>query len=348
LIKYLGSKRALLPVLQRLFEASKATVALDLFTGTTRVAATMKQLGMGVTALDTASYSEVLAKTFIELDANQVNLSELSIEVERLNNVVGEPGYFTKTFCEEARFYQVKNGERIDAIRNIIESDYKQSWLYHPLLASLLIAADKVDSTTGVQMAYLKNWSRRSFLNLDLKVPELLPGFGRSVRADVNQVVPDLPQVDLAYLDPPYNQHRYFGNYHIWETLVRWDSPKYYGVANKRIDTRNPENKSEFNSKLTMPDALGKLVSRLSAQTLVLSYNNESWLSRRELTDMCSKFEEVQILDFDFKRYVGSQIGGYNQSGELVGRPGAKRNLEHVVIAGTRQTVQRMVAGLSR
>jgi adenine-specific DNA-methyltransferase len=348
LIKYLGSKRALLPVLEQLFAASNANVSLDLFTGTTRVAATMKQLGMRVTALDTASYSEVLAKTFIELDANQANLSELSEQVERLNKVLGEPGYFTKTFCEEARFFQVKNGERIDAIRNIIESDYKQSWLYYPLLASLLIAADKVDSTTGVQMAYLKTWSRRSFLDLDLKVPELLPGSGHSIRADANQVVSDLPQVDLAYLDPPYNQHRYFGNYHIWETLVRWDMPAYYGVANKRIDTRNPENKSEFNSKLTMPDALGNLISGLSARTLVLSYNNESWLSRRELTDMCSKFEEVQILDFDFKRYVGSQIGGYNQSGELVGRPGAKRNLEHIVIAGTKQTVSEMVASLSR
>jgi len=347
LIKYLGSKRALLPVLEQLFVASRATTSLDLFTGTTRVAALMKQLGMHVSALDTASYSEVLAKTFIELDAREVDAPELGQEIAHLNQIAGKPGYFTKAFCEEARFFQAKNGERIDAIRETIETDYKQSWLYYPLLASLLMAADKVDSTTGVQMAYLKTWSRRSSLDLDLKVPELLSGTGNSIRADANEVVPNLPEVDLAYLDPPYNQHRYFGNYHIWETLVRWDKPEYYGIANKRVDTRNSENKSEFNSKLTMPDALRRLISGLSAKTLVLSYNNESWLSRRELTDMCSKFEEVQILDFDFKRYVGSQIGGYNQSGELVGRPGAKRNLEHIVIAGTRETVREMVAGLS-
>lgn len=347
MIKYLGSKRALLPVLEKLFRASGAKTAVDLFTGTARVAAAMKALGMRVTAVDTASYSEVLTKTFIELDAAQVNSFELATAVARLNEQTGESGYFTRTFCEEARFFQAKNGEKIDAIRNTIESDYRNSWLYYPLLASLLIATDKVDSTTGVQMAYLKTWSRRSSLELDLKVPELLAGSGVAVRGDANEAVLNLPPVDLAYLDPPYNQHRYFGNYHIWETLVRWDEPEYYGVANKRVDTKHPENKSAFNSKLTMPEALGTLVSRLKTRNLVLSYNNESWLSRRELTDICSRFERVEILDFDFKRYVGSQIGGYNKSGELVGRPGAKRNLEHIVLAGEDSTVSSMLAGLT-
>ncbi len=346
MIKYLGSKRALLPTLERIFAASGAQSGLDLFTGTTRVAMTMKQLGMHVTAVDTASYSEVLAKTYIELDASTRDLTELSSAIENLNAVPGRKGYFTTTFCEQARFFHPKNGQRVDAIREAIEIDYKGSWLYFPLLASLLIAADKVDSTTGVQMAYLKTWSRRSALELELKIPELLPGDGLSLRAEANEVAGNLPEVDIAYLDPPYNQHRYFGNYHIWETLVRWDSPEYYGVANKRIDNRDPVNKSEFNSKLTMPKALEKLISRLRAKTLVLSYNNESWLSRKELTDMCSRYERVEILDFDFKRYVGSQIGGYNQSGELVGRPGAKRNLEHIVLAGSGPSIEIMLAGL--
>jgi adenine-specific DNA-methyltransferase len=211
-----------------------------------------------------------------------------------------------------------------------------------------LIAADKVDSTTGVQMAYLKTWSRRSFLDIELQVPELLTGSGRSIRGDAIVQASNLGSFDLAYLDPPYNQHRYFGNYHIWETLVRWDAPKYYGIANKRIDTRSKENKSDFNSKLTLPASLATLISKLDVKTLVLSYNNESWLSRKELTDMCSKFETVESLDFDSKRYVGSQIGGYNQSGRLVGKPGAHRNLEHIVIAGQRQIVSTMVEALSQ
>jgi len=341
-IKYLGSKRALMPILETLIDESSSQTALDLFTGTTRVAQAMKRAGITVTAVDTASYSEVFAKTYIELDRRQANEAELSEAIQRLNSLDGKPGYFTDTFCERASFFQAKNGVRIDAIRNQIEVEYQNSWMYQPLLASLISAADKVDSTTGVQMAYLKTWSRRSFADLELKVPELIDGPGAAVRADANEAVESIPEVDLAYLDPPYNQHRYFGNYHIWETLVRWDEPDFYGVANKRVDTRSPANKSLFNSKLTMPNALGDLISKVKAKTLLLSYNNESWLSRRELTDMCLKYEAVQILDFDFKRYVGSQIGGYNQSGELVGKPGAKRNLEHVVIAGSLEQVTKL------
>jgi adenine-specific DNA-methyltransferase len=346
-IKYLGSKRALMPVLETLIGASGANTAVDLFTGTTRVAGAMKQAGMYVSAVDTASYSEVFSKTFIELDATEVALSELESAVSYLNSIPGSAGYFTEVFCQKARFFQEANGRKIDAIRNAIEAEFRTSWMYYPLLSSLLIAADKVDSTTGVQMAYLKTWSRRSFLDLELKVPDLLAGKGSSVRADASEAVTSIGSVDLAYLDPPYNQHRYFGNYHIWETLVRWDEPKFYGIANKRLDARDPANKSEFNSKMSLPSALEKLISRLDTKTLILSYNNESWLSRRELTDMCSRFEQVKILDFDSKRYVGAKIGGYNQAGELVGKPGASRNLEHIVVAGTESTVSTMVKALT-
>lgn len=345
MIKYLGSKRALLPKILQLASASEATSAVDLFTGTTRVALELKRLGMSVSAVDTASYSEVFGKTWLEIDSTQVSQSQLTEAIERLNALPGRAGYFTENFCVSARFFQPKNGERIDAIREEIEN-YRDSWLYYPLLSSLILAADKVDSTTGVQMAYLKTWSRRSASDLKLLDPKLLPGRGRIYRADVNLIASELPEVDLAYIDPPYNQHRYFSNYHIWETLVRWDNPQSYGIANKRIDVKEPANRSSFNSKLTMPAALRELVGKLRTKTLILSYNNESWLSRRELTDICSKFEAVRILDFDFKRYVGSQIGVYNHSGELVGKPGAKRNLEHLVIAGQQQQVKRLVTAI--
>jgi adenine-specific DNA-methyltransferase len=346
-IKYLGSKRTLLPVLETLIRATHSKTAIDLFTGSTRVAMAMKQQGMFVTAVDTASYSEVLAKTYIEFDASKADLSELETAITELNQLAGTSGYFTEVFCERARFFQPKNGLRIDAIRDFIEEHYISSWMYFPLLSALLVAADKVDSTTGVQMAYLKNWSRRSSLELELKVPEFIQGNGLSLRGNANSIVSQLPEVELAYLDPPYNQHRYFGNYHIWETLIRWDKPDYYGVANKRVDTKDQENRSAFNSKLTMPEALRDLISDLRTETLILSYNNESWLSRKELKDMCQRFERVEILDFDSKRYVGSQIGGYNQSGELVGKPGVKRNLEHLVLAGSSMKVQKMLDAVS-
>lgn len=342
MIKYLGSKRTLVPLLSNIAAAAQAKTALDLFTGTTRVAKSFKEQGIHVTAVDTASYSEVFAKTWIELDTKAVNQRELTDAIAELNALPAKSGYFTKMFCEDARYFQPQNGERIDAIRDFIELTYSDSWLYHPLLASLLLAADRVDSTAGVQMAYLKQWSRRSNSALKLTDPVLMPGAGRAIRADALDAAPNLEAVDIAYLDPPYNQHRYFANYHIWETLVRWDAPESYGIANKRTDVRTPETKSKFNSKPAMPKAMRELMQTVKAETVVLSYNNEAWLNRDELIEMCQARGHVEIMDVDFKRYIGSQIGVYNKAGERVGTPGATRNTEHVLIAGEKSKVKQI------
>lgn len=346
MIKYLGSKRTLVPVLSKLAEASGATTSLDLFTGTTRVAQALKQVGQTVTATDLASYSYAFAKTWIETDASSVNQAELLDAIANLNSLQGESGYFTKAFCEDARFFQPKNGQLVDAIRNRIEAEYKDTWLYYPLLTSLIMAADKVDSTTGIQMAFLKQWSARSNATMVLKDPGLLPGAGTALKGDVIELAKSLPAVDLAYLDPPYNQHRYFANYHVWETLVRWDAPESYGIANKRLDVRDNSTKSAFNSKRTMATSLANVIAELQCETLMLSYNNESWLSRDELRAICEPKGEVTILDFDFKRYVGSLIGVYNKKGHRVGEPTHTRNIEHVVIAGPKAIVDRMVSAV--
>ena len=70
------------------------------------------------------------------------------------------------------------------------------------LLASLILAADRVDSTTGVQMAYVKNWSDRSANDLELRDPVPLPGTGTTVRGDALELAPTLGSFDHAYLDP--------------------------------------------------------------------------------------------------------------------------------------------------
>ena len=97
-----------------------------------------------------------------------------------------------------------------------------------------------------------------------------------------------LGPVDFAYLDPPYNQHRYFTNYHVWETLVRWDAPEHYGIACKRADSR--ERRHPQRLQLEGCDA-GRRSPRSSADieatVVVVSCNNESWLGRDELIEMC-------------------------------------------------------------
>lgn len=342
MIKYLGSKRRLVPVLSDLFGRSGARTALDLFTGTTRVGQAFKSAGGVVTAVDSARYSEVFARTWIATDGDTVDTSDLAAEIERLDALAGRPGYVTETFCVESRFFQPHNGERIDAIRQAIADDHAGSPLEPLLLTSLLLAADRVDSTTGVQMAFVKEWARRSYHDLRLEVPALLPGPGRAVRGDASSIVGGLGSFDLAYVDPPYNQHRYFTNYHIWETLVAWDRPEHYGVACKRVDCRDDDTKSVFNRKREMPTALRATIAAIDAEVVIVSYNDESWVGLDDLVDMCSVHGDVVVLAFDSKRYVGAQIGIHDPSGNRVGEVGRTRNLEYVLVAGPGRTVARM------
>jgi adenine-specific DNA-methyltransferase len=346
-IKYLGSKRTLVPVLADLAVASGARTAVDLFTGTTRVAQELKRRGLHVTATDVATYSGVLADCYVATDAGAVDLDELDDELARLGALPGRRGYFTETFCEQARFFQPKNGARVDAIRDAIEEDHRGSPLFPVLLTSLMLAADRVDSTTGLQMAYLKQWAPRAAKDLELRRPDLLPGPGASVLGDVMETIDALPAVDLMYLDPPYNQHRYFTNYHVWETLVRWDAPAHYGVACKRVDSRDAATKSVFNVKREMPAALAEVIRRARAELLVVSYNDESWISVEQMVTMLrdAGHEDVRVLAFDAKRYVGAQIGIHNKAGEKVGRVSHTRNTELVFVAGPTDRVESAMAG---
>lgn len=342
MIKYLGSKRRLVPVLTDLFVRSGARTALDLFTGTTRVAQAFKGAGGVVTAVDTARYAEVFARTWIETDADAVDNAALDDAIAELNALPGTAGYVTDTFCVRSRFFQPFNGERIDAVRDAIARDHAGTPLEPILLTSLLLAADRVDSTTGLQMAYVKQWAPRSYKPLTLEVPSLLTGPGRAVRGDATALAPTLGRFDLAYLDPPYNQHRYFTNYHVWETIVAWDHPEHYGVACKRVDARDDATKSAFNKRREMPGALRACIDGVDADVMVVSYNDESWLTLDELRDMVSARGHVEVLAFDSKRYVGAQIGIHNPSGVKVGEVGRLRNQEYVVVAGPKPTVERM------
>ena len=344
MIKYLGSKRRLVPVLTRLCEAASARTALDLFTGTTRVAQAFKRAGVHVTAVDSARYSEVFARCYVATDATTVDQAALAETLAQLNALPGTPGYFTETFCVESRFFQPFNGERVDAIRDAIARDHAGSALEPLLLTSLLEAADRVDSTTGLQMAYVKRWAPRSAQPMELRVPDLLAGPGRAIRGDALVVAPMLPPVDLAYLDPPYNQHRYFTNYHVWETLVAWDAPEHYGVACKRVDARDPATHSPFNKKREMPAALAQVIADVHARVVVLSYNDESWVTLDELRDLCAVHGHVEVLSFDSARYVGAKIGIHDPAGRKVGTVSHTRNQELVLVAGERAEVRRLIA----
>jgi adenine-specific DNA-methyltransferase len=333
-IKYIGSKRRLVPRIVALAQAIPgARTALDLFTGTTRVAQGLKRAGLTVTANDLATYSEVLATTYIATDARRVDHAALTAMLAELNALPGTRGYFTRTFCEEARYVQPQNGMRVDAIRARIETLGVDTTMRAILLTALLEATDRVDSTTGLQMAYLKQWSARSHRPLELRAPALLAGVGHALRLDARDAVRGSAGYDVAYLDPPYNQHSYFNNYHVWETLVRGDAPTAYGIARKREDCRTT--RSAFNRRAAAGDALGEVLGALRARHVILSFSDEGFLPLARLREMLlARFDDVAAIAVPSRRYVGAQIGIHDLRGDVVGEVSHLHNTEWLFVAG--------------
>ncbi len=333
MIKYIGSKRTLVPrivdVLGRLPEVS---TVCDIFTGTTRVAHGIKAAGYHVTTNDLATYSEALGLCYVEADRSALDLDSLHEKLRYLESLPGVDGYFTETFCINSRYFQPHNGRRVDAMRPVIDEIAADRVERGILLTSLMEAADRVDSTCGLQMAYLKKWAARSFNDIELRLPAVLDGQGRALRGDANEQARSLKGIDLFYIDPPYNQHSYFSNYHIWETLVRNDSPESYGIACKRIDCKTT--KSDYNSKKRAWDAFSDLIRSLDAPYMLVSFNNEGYFTAEQIIDLLGERGEVGHVPVDFKRYVGAQIGIHNLKGEKVGEVSHLRNKEYLFLVG--------------
>lgn len=341
MIKYLGSKRTLLALIcDTISRVSPEGSVLDLFSGTSRVGHALKRRGYRVIANDHNAYAHVLARCYVQADLEDV-LDEAQRLIRELGRMGGKPGYFTETFCERSRFFQPKNGARIDAVRDAIASMKLTADLEAVLLVSLMEAADRVDSTTGVQMAYLKKWAPRAYNDLELRMPDVLPrargGRCGAICAEA-LVAARATKVDVAYVDPPYNQHSYLGNYHIWESLVRWDKPEVYGVACKRVDVR--ERQSIFNSRPRFRNAMKELLEAIQAPVIVVSFSNEGYLKRDDMEGLLRGLYGgrafLETIETDYKRYVGAQIGIYNPQGERVGKVSHLRNKEYLYVVANR------------
>ncbi len=331
MIKYLGSKRVLVPAIGTAVSALGARSAADLFAGTTRVGQELRRRGLHVLSNDTAAYAEAFGRAYI--CAGPRHHRELAGVLAKLESAPDLDGYATATFCRSARFFTEANGRRIDGIRAAIDRLALGPELRGLALTSLIEAADRVDSTVGVQMAYLKRYAARALRPLELRPPDPVAGPPGEVAAvDANALAGALDGYDCAYLDPPYNQHSYLGNYHVWETLARGDSPEHYGVACKRVDLRGRT--SAYNSRRQAWPALRELVERLPTPYLVVSFSDEGFHRPAELRELLAERGHVGELRAANDRYVGARIGIHNPAGERVGTVSHLRNTEHLFVVG--------------
>lgn len=339
MIKYIGSKRALLAQIAATISGTLpgGGMVCDLFSGSARVGHALKKAGFRVWSNDHNAYAHLLATAYVQADRERW-LEKAEGVLAELRAVKPEAGWFTQAYCEDARFFHPDNGAVIDAMRERIAAMALEPELEAIALVALMEAADRVDSTAGLQMAYMKTWAARALKPLELRMPDILPGVAdgpcRATRADAVELAPEVG-ADLVYLDPPYNQHSYLGNYHCWESLVLWDKPETYGVANKRVDVRT--RKSAFNSRPGIGPALKAVIEGVRAPNLVVSFNDEGYLSRDQLVEMLSVRGEVQVIEIARPRYVGARIGIHNPKGEKVGSVGRLRNVEYLFVVGERR-----------
>lgn len=329
-IKYAGSKLKLLQRIVELASQTNATTVLDGFSGSTRVSQAFAQNGYSVTANDVAVWSEHMARCYL---CNPKPKSHYTDLIEHLNNVPPKDGWFTEHYGGHSldgsaiqddglkKPWQIHNTRKLDGIRDEIEALNLTSVEKSVALTSLLLGLDRVDSTLGHFVSYLKKWSPRSFNDLTLKVPDIRPTTGTHTvtRGDVFSVADR--DVDLAYYDPPYGSNnekmppsrvRYASYYHVWATVCLNDRPELFGKAKRRTDTSDVVAASEFeefrrasSGRFLAVEAIERLIRATAAEWIILSYSSGGRATAAELNEVLSENGEiVDVVELDYKRNV--------------------------------------------
>lgn len=332
-IKYAGSKLKLLPhIIEMVSELKDVKTILDGFSGSTRVSQAFAQSGYAVTSNDISVWSEVFATCYLLANNRPSYYQQI---INYLNNLKGFDGWFTQYYGgdlnDTKKPFQIKNTQRLDAIRDEIDRLQLNQEDKCVLLTSLILALDKVDNTLGHYASYLSKWSVRSYKDMELKLPLRLDlnADNRVVKSDIFETVKK-HSFDLAYLDPPYGSNnekmppsrvRYTSYYHLWTTIINNDRPELFGKANRRVDSRDSLTGSVFeefrknkNGDFLAMEALQKLIQQTNARYLMLSYSSGGRATKKQLLDIMSESGKLlTIKKIDFKKNVMGNMRSTNE-----------------------------------
>jgi len=357
-IKYAGSKRKIIPVLLELMRPLEIKTVFDGFSGTTRVGQALKKSGYTVYSNDIAPWSEVFGKCYL---LNKKSAEYYQPIIDRLNKIPSKHGWFSEHYGGEPnggssvqedgkkRMWQFHNTMKLDAIRDEIDKVAKNEIEKSVLLTSLIIAMDKVDSSVGHQVSYLKRWAPRAYKTMKMEVPELI--LDNKKHKVYNKDIFDLSndiEVDLAYYDPPYGSSnelmppsrvRYASYYHIWKSICLNDKPKIIGVANRREDVGDMVSGSVFedyrknsDGQYVVIEAIEKLLKNTNAKYIVLSYNNNGRATFNAIIDTLKKMKmKCSALEMDYKKNVMATMSWTNDWVNNINGEGVK-NKEYLFL----------------
>lgn len=330
-IKYAGSKQKLLPHILSLVRKVKPRTVLDGFSGTTRVSQALAQSGHDVISNDHSVWSEVFATCYL---LNEHPCSHYKPLIDHLNNLPPVDGWFTENYGGDLnggksvgsdglkKPWQKHNTRRLDAIRDEIDRLGVSFVEKSVLLASLIYALDEVDSTLGHFASYLNDWSPRSYKDMRLKVPSLLPKIAHHqvFRKNIFDLLPHV-EADLAYFDPPYGSNnekmppsrvRYAAYYHLWTTVCLNDKPHVFGKAKRRSDTSDivaasifEEFRRDAKGYLVAVDAIRRSLREVKAKFILLSYSSGGRATAKELNEVIAENGRlIEVVEIDYRKNV--------------------------------------------
>ncbi len=339
-MNYIGSKLSLLEFLDESINKvvdKNCDTFCDLFAGTGVVGSHFKKKGYKIIANDIQYYSYVLNRHYIgnhkELPFLKLinKIPELkSIEVKNrkdfvcdyLSNSKGVKGFIYKNYCfggtknkkEQRQYFSDENGMKCDAIRQKIE-DWKNKKLisdneYYFLIASLVESIDKYANTAAVYGAFLKELKKTAQKKLVLKPAELIINEQdhNIFNEDINKVLKKV-KGDILYLDPPYNQRQYATNYHLLETIAKYDNPNIYGKTGLRD---YQDQKSLYCSRSQVKKAFQDLMLKAKAKYIFLSYNNEGLMTLEDIKKIMSSRGKYGYFTKEYSRFKADKSKNRN------------------------------------
>jgi len=349
LFPYIGNKRKLLPLIVEAILKTNVTEGLfvDFFTGSGVVSRLAKKIGFQVIANDWEPYSFFYNHAYIEQNEYPLfkELGGVEKVYKHLNNLEGIHGYVSEYYCpwndkkpdikKERMFYTHKNGMKIDAIREILDKWEKDERINLKekavLLASLIYSASYVSNTSGVFKGFHNGWGGKTSTALYriLSDIELVPPIlfnnkqkNKVYRMDAqdlakkcrDEVTLSLQEnkINIAYLDPPYNQHPYGSNYHLLNTIALWDKPEINKCilvngkkTNKsaiRTDWRT-ERRSAYNYKTEAIKSFNNLIKTIDSDFILLSYSTDGHMDLKDVLEIMAGNGKLSMVTKPYKRY---------------------------------------------
>jgi adenine-specific DNA-methyltransferase len=330
---YIGSKLKLLDFIEETITnyTGKSIADIysfaDLFAGTGVVSYHFLSNGCkSVVSSDIQHYAYIVSSV---LTTTGINVPKLKAIIQDLNNLTQEYAddtdfvYNNYTEAGERLYLTSDNGLRVDKIRQSIEQLKQKGTLtpeeYNALLKVLLYAVTRVSNITSVYGAYLKAFKKTALKKVfldDSILDTLLPGnFNHvSMLGSITSVIKrlDTSKIDVVYLDPPYNQRTYSANYHVLETISRYDNPILKGKTGLRSTEDAEDELSEaklFCSKRTCSKEFERITSLIKSKFLFISYSSEGLISKQDFTTLLSKnWKNVVCREREYQRFTSRSL----------------------------------------